>query len=232
MYCLWRPPTVDAERWSHRLRTLAEALSRTSAVRFVQVNIDDADVGSAMVRMATFDQPISGFCSVWFDTATGEPRRRVEARLAEQCTEIAGYLVTESVPLAPPEPPAGARADGFANVAVLRRPDELDPITWLERWQGGHTEIAITTQSTVGYVQNVVVRPVTDDAPTVHGIVEELFPIEALTDFHVFFDTGGDDAELARRLEAMTASVATFSGSDAVLDVVPTSRYGFGAPGD
>jgi hypothetical protein len=52
-----------------------------------------------------------------------------------------------------------------------------------------------------------------------------LFPTEAMTDFHVFFDTGGGNDELGRRMGAMTASVAHFSGDDAPLDVVPTSRY-------
>ncbi len=110
-------------------------------------------------------------------------------------------------------------------MAFLRRPADLDRAEWLARWQGGHTRVAIDTQSTFGYVQNVVVRALTPGAPAFDGIVEELFPAAALTDFHVFFDTGGSDAELGRRMTAMTESVARFSGPDAELDVVPTSRY-------
>ncbi len=66
--------------------------------------------------------------------------------------------------------------------------------------------------------------PLTPDAPVVDGIVEELFPAAALTDFHVFFDTGGSDAELGRRMTAMTDSVARFSGPDARSTWSPTSR--------
>ena len=51
-----------------------------------------------------------------------------------------------------------------------------------------------------------------------------------MTDFHVFFDTGGSDDELHRRMTAMTTSVANFSGDDAPLDVVPTSRYVLTSP--
>lgn len=232
MYCLWRPPTVGVESWSADLRGLATGFIGTQRLHAVQVNVDDEAVAPAMVRMATFDEPIAGLFSVWFDTATGADRAAVETELAGRCSAIAGYLVTESVPLVPPPASNGTRTEGFANIAILRRPDELDPLTWLQRWQGQHTEVAVTTQSTFGYIQNVVVRAVTGDAPTVHGIVEELFPIEALTDFHVFFDTGGDDAELGRRMDAMTTSVANFSGDAAVLDVVPTSRFAFGARRD
>ena len=55
--------------------------------------------------------------------------------------------------------------DTLANVAVLRRPDDLARDEWLHRWLVDHTPIAMATQATFGYVQNVVTRPVTDDAP-------------------------------------------------------------------
>ena len=54
--------------------------------------------------------------------------------------------------------------DALANVAVLQRPDELAREEWLHRWLVDHTPIAIATQATFGYVQNIVIRPVTDDA--------------------------------------------------------------------
>ena len=66
-------------------------------------------------------------------------------------------------------------------------------------------------------------------SPAIDAIVEELFPIEALADFHAFFDTGGDDEELVRRLTAMTTSPAAF-GADRELDVIPTSRYLLSSP--
>ena len=47
--------------------------------------------------------------------------------------------------------------------------------------------MAIATQSTFGYVQNYVVRPLSGGAPPVSAIVEELFPIEAVGSLHAFF---------------------------------------------
>jgi hypothetical protein len=73
-------------------------------------------------------------------------------------------------------------------------------------------------------VQNPVVAPLTPAAPEVAGIVEELFPMSAMTDSHAFYGSGGDDAELQRRFTRLMESVARF-GADQRLDLVPTSRY-------
>jgi hypothetical protein len=208
-----------------RLRDATAHAVAAAGARGIQVSAADADVKDALVRITSFDTPVVAVVSTWVDAAaTAAPA--IEAALAatEGVDRVGGWLVTESVPLAPPAVALGARTPGFANVAFLRRPAELDVATWLDRWQGHHTRVAIETQSTFGYVQDVVVRPVTEGAPPVDGIVEELFPIEALTDLHAFFGSGGDDDELTRRMTVMGASVASF-GADQVIDVVPTSRY-------
>jgi hypothetical protein len=68
-----------------------------------------------------------------------------------------------------------------------------------------------------------VVRPLTDGAPPISGIVEELFPIEAISDLHAFFDAA-DDADLGDRMGKMVASTTAFGANENV-DTVPTSRY-------
>jgi hypothetical protein len=73
-------------------------------------------------------------------------------------------------------------------------------------------------------VQNRVVRPLTPVTPRVDAIVEELFPMSAVTDMHAFYGSGGDDAELARRMTILMESVAVM-GADRDIDLVPTSRY-------
>ena len=84
--------------------------------------------------------------------------------------------------------------------------------------------MAIATQATFGYVQNVVLGPVTPDPPRVDAFVEELFPSAGITDMHAFYGSGGDQAELDDRLTRLMASVARF-GADRDLDLVPSSRY-------
>ncbi len=104
----------------------------------------------------------------------------------------------------------------------------MDQATWLDRWQRDHTSVAIETQSTFGYTQNWVVRALTPDAPGIAGIVEELFPIEAITDLKAFFGAA-DDADLQHRMGRMVASTTAF-GANENIDTVPTSRYVFETP--
>ena len=124
----------------------------------------------------------------------------------------------------------GQRTAGLANIALLRRPDDLDEATWLSRWHIDHTPVAIETQSTFGYTQNAVVRALTPGAPVIAAIVEELFPVEAISDLHAFFGAADDD-DLRDRMERMVASTAAF-GANQNIDTVPTSRYVFRTPFD
>ncbi len=227
-YLAWRPEAVDPAAWADQLHEVAGALA-AAGTPGVQLDVHDAAVADALVAMSTFDRPIEAVLFVWVDTVAGPQRTAVEEQLGAVVERLAGYLVTESVPLAAP-PSLGERTPGFANIAVLRRPAELDREAWLAAWQGRHTPVAIEVQSTFGYVQHPVVRPLTPGAPPVDAIVEELFPIEALTDLHAFFATGGDDGELGRRMGLMGESVARF-GADRDLDVLATSRYVVAVPG-
>jgi serine/threonine protein kinase HipA of HipAB toxin-antitoxin module len=185
----------------------------------LQVNLDDDAVAPAM-RIPTFEDPIGAIVSVWSD---GDPARVTEV-LATVTSRLAGYEVEERLPIPPPEVADGERTEALANVAVLRRPAELTVAQWRHNWLVDHTPVAIATQATFGYVQNVVVRPVTEDAPRVDALVEELFPTAAMTDMHAFYGSGGDDAELDDRFTRLMASVARF-GADRDLDLVPSSRY-------
>lgn len=229
VYAVWRRPDDTPEEFSARLRgDLADTLTGLGAAG-IQVNVADDEVAPAMVRILTLDPPVDGALSIWVETANDPTRLPLEEAIRAATGAMAGYLVTESCPIPNPATAPGERTPGYANLAFLRRPAEFDQAEWLRRWQGQHTRVAIDTQSTFGYTQNVVVRAVTEGAPAIDGIVEELFPAGAMTDMHVFFDTGGDDAELARRMNAMGASVSNFGG-DRVIDVVPTSRFVISSP--
>lgn len=183
----------------------------------LQVNLDDLPDA---LRLQTSDTPITAVVSVWTD---GDVATVVDV-LSSAAGQVAGYEVDEHRPLDPPEAWDGSRADALANMAVLRRPDELPRDEWLARWLGPHTQVAIETQATFGYLQNVVLHPLTPGAPRVDAIVEELFPPEAVGDIHAFYGSGGDDGELSRRLTRLMESVATI-GADRDLDLVPTSRW-------
>ena len=117
----------------------------------------------------------------------------------------------------------GARRRGWPTSPCCAGPSRLDEATWLSRWLGDHTPVAIATQSTFGYTQNYVVRALTPGAPPLSAIVEELFPIEAVGSLHAFFGAA-DDADLGDRMGKMVASTSAF-GANENIDTVPTGRY-------
>lgn len=215
--------TPGDEAWCTRLRgDVAQALLSTGAPGMA-INVRDALVSDSLMTLTTLDPPVIAFVSIWTDQHYGDQIRTATTLMRDICDDVAAYLVTESVPLAPPRTAAGERTPGLANVALLRRPADLDEATWLARWYGDHTQVAIDTQSTFGYTQNAVVRALTGDSPPISAIVEELFPIEAISDLHAFFGAA-DDTELGNRMGRMVASTATF-GANRDVDTVPTSRY-------
>jgi hypothetical protein len=216
MYAAWGDHLTD------RLRDLQLHERLVAAgVRRLQLNLDDAAVAPAM-RIATGPEHIRALVSTWSD---GDVADDVTAVLAETTPWLAGWEVDERLPIPPPDTPHGERIDALANVAVLKKPDDLERDEWLHRWLVDHTPIAIATQASFGYVQNVVTRPVTDRAPrVVDALVAELFPSAGMVDMHAFYGSGGDDAELHDRLTRLMASVARI-GFDHDIDLVPSSRY-------
>ena len=213
---------------------LAPALRRALAglgVERLQVNVADAPVAAAM-RIPAGQEAISAVVSTW----GGGAADAVAAVLSglPGVARVAGWEVEERRPIAPAEAWDGSRLDALANIALLRRPAELTHDEWRHRWLVDHTPVAIATQGTFGYVQNIVVGPITPatveaaqsgDEP-VAALVEELFPTAAITDIHAFYGSDGTDADLSDRMERMMTSVARF-GADRGLDLVPTSRYLF-----
>ncbi|TDY08055.1 EthD domain-containing protein [Mycolicibacterium litorale] len=222
-----RSPAAD-DIWCTRLRTEVAPRLSELGVPGLSVNVRDAPVRDSLMTLTTLDPPVVAVVSVWTQQSYGADIRGAIDVLSAECDAVAAYLVTESVPLPPPVTEPGERTEGLANIALLRRPDDLDESTWRTRWQLSHTPVAIATQATFGYVQNTVVRPLTDGAPVIAAIVEELFPLAAVSDLHAFFGAA-DDADLTDRMQRMLASTESF-GANRDIDTVPTSRYVMRSP--
>lgn len=216
------------EAWCRRLRGPITEELLALGLPGLAVNVRDEPVRDAMMTLTTLDPPAAAVISLWTQQYYGEQTRAAIALIAAESDAAAAYLVTESTPMPPPDRGAGQRTPGLANVALLRRPADLDPATWLHRWHVEHTQVAIDTQATFGYTQNVVVRALTDDAPVIDGIVEELFPDAAVSDPYAFYGAA-DEADLTDRVGRMIASVSRF-GAQQNIDTVPTSRYVFRSP--
>ncbi|WP_039828472.1 EthD domain-containing protein [Nocardia testacea] len=208
---------LDARLAAPELRNALAAAGATA----VALNLDDADVAPAMMRFGPAAR-ITALVSVWTE---GDPAAAV-GTVADAAEEPAphAYRVREHVRLDPLPVPDGTRSDALADIALLRRPESMPRAEYLRYWLVHHTPIAIRTQNTVAYIQNVVEETLTPAAPEIAAVVEEHFPMAAMTDPHAFYGSGGDQAELDRRITELMASVARF-GADTGLDLVPTSRY-------
>ena len=199
-----------------------EALSAAGA-RALAVNLDDAEVAPAL-RFGPAE-PITALVSVWLASSDPTAVDAVVTAVGRTAgePELYAYRVTEKVRLEPHPVADGTRLDALAQVALLRRPESMSRAEYLEYWQVHHSPIAIRTQNTSGYIQNIVEEALTPTSPDIAAIVEEHFPMAALSDPHAFYGSNGDDAELDRRVSELMASVARF-GADQGLDLVPTSR--------
>lgn len=214
MYALWGSALAATLRSPDAHTRLARA-----GATELQVNVVDDDVAAANLRLSTYDEPVAAVVSVWTQTGQ-EPITRELTALADR---VEGWIVEERVPMRPPATADGVRFDALSNIAFLRIPPEMTPEAWRRYWHEVHTTIAMETQATFGYLQNTVVSAITPGR-RVDGLVEELFPMAAMTDPHAFWGSGGDDAELQRRVTRMMTSIDAF-GANREIDVVPTSRY-------
>ena len=133
------------EDWCQRQRgSVADAILALG-VAGLTVNVRDAAVTHSLMTLTTLDLPAAAVVSMWTQQCYGDQAAAALQLLADECDQLAAYLVTESMPLQAPLE-LGSRTTGLANVALLRRPAELDQATWLQRWQHDHTPVAIETQ--------------------------------------------------------------------------------------
>jgi len=227
IYLLWRRPGEEPLAWAAAQRRRLAELRRLAGVRSLRLNLQDDAVQSAgALRRASSPNPPDALLQVWLDSAIAQRRAPLDIALAGDGTKFSAYLVCESQPLLNRRhpPAAGARTTGFAQIALLKRPPRLTPAQWLDTWQNSHTEIAIQTQSTFEYLQNLVVRALSAEAPAYDAFVEECFPQAAISDPQKFFDAPGDPEQFQRNLDRMMSSVQRFIDMDR-LDVLITSQY-------
>ncbi len=227
IYPLWKDEDLTADDFREELVSrLGREIAGLGGVHGVRVTVADSAVSEASHRRMQSHPPVpDAVLSLWVDNAgealAWEP-------LIDACVQRRTcYLVVEAEPLVShrqhPAPP-GDRVYGMCHVVFFRKPSHLTWDAWRSVWQGSHTQVAIDTQSTFGYRQNLVVRGIGEDTPAFDAIVEENFPPEAMTSDHAFYDTGGDESLLAERMTAMMESCARFIDFESI-DVVPMSEY-------
>lgn len=230
LYPVWKLAEQPLKQFRFQLLGDISQQLIDSGVKKLRISIvDDAVEAAAGLRQENIQPLMDAMLTLWVDSSVY--RAKQEAIIASVVDRFHAYLVTESEAIVNTKHPAveGERTFGMNEVVFLQRPDSLSYEQWLDIWHNSHTQIAIDTQSTFGYRQNVVVRKLTEDGPDIDAIIEENFPPQAMTSQHAFYDAidtegNDDDAKLQANSKAMIDSVMRFIDFDK-LDVMPTSEY-------
>jgi hypothetical protein len=222
---LWKPADVSEEVFAKGLRVAAPELARSGATG-VRVNVVDEHVAAGhAARVGRMDPPKAGLVTFWLDEADAL-RGELLAALSAHSSRVEAYLVVESVPIrntthvsAP-----GERTPGFNLVTAIVPKDGLPYEEFIRRWHTDHRAVALETQSTFAYVRNEIVRALTPGAPKWAALVEESFPIEALTDPAVWYAAIGSPVRLAENRRRMMQSCLAFLALDRI-ESHPMSEY-------
>jgi len=245
---LWAPPHQSREDFGAALLgTLPQALVAAGASR-VRLNLRDATVapGEALVQQWQVPQQ-AAVVQFWMPSANARFRGDVDAALAARSAWFAAWLVCESEIIPNTAHPCstnvspGKRSEakfseakhestrrtwGWSQASFITFRSDITREEAVAHWHSHHTRVAIETQANFEYVQNLIVRPLTEGAPAYSAFVEECFPLEALEQPEVFFDAVGNPAKFKANLDAMMDSCHAFIDFSRN-DIIPTSQYDF-----
>lgn len=229
IYAAWARDGEERDALNARLKSeAAPALLALENVHGLRLNLQEAATARAealRLRCSGATQP-DAVLQLWLDVAHDPFRGPVDAILRVTAGAIAAWSVIESTIIANRDHPPlqGERTWGWSQVCFLKRACRFGQLTWLRNWRELHTRVAIDTQCTFEYRQNLIVRPLIAGPQVYAAIVEECFPLAAMDDAHVFFNAVGDEARFVANTAAMAASCARFLDEDCV-DLLPTSQY-------
>lgn len=226
---LWAPEGESRVDYGARLVNMLPAALKAAGASGIRLNIRDATVEPAAPLNQKWQAPQQdAVAQFWLPSANAIFRQPVDDLLASYSSRFEAWLVVESTIIPnlahPPQPEA--RTWGWSQASFISfLPDQ----SWADsvaHWHRHHTRVAIDTQSNFEYVQNVIVRPLTANAPAYGAFVEECFPLEAMTDSRVFFDAVDDEAKFTANAKEMADSCAGFIDFGEI-DIIPTSQFDF-----
>ena len=228
---LWAPEGESREAYGARLlRSLPDAL-RQAGAGAIRLNVRDAAVAPAAGLLQQWQSPQQDLVAqFWLLSANLIFRGAVDAVLAEHSARFAAWLVCESTIIPNLDHPAtaGGRTWGWSQASFISFRPDMTHEAAVSHWHSHHTRVAIDTQSNFEYVQNLIVRPLTEGAPAYDAFVEECFPPEAMTVSEAFFDAVGQPEKFAANTRVMNESCVGFIDFNRI-DIIPTSQFDFAA---
>ncbi len=232
IYALWHSGDDGVAAFNCALLTELPNRLLSAGAQNVRLNIQDGAVSAGAGIRQKWKQPQpDAILQFWLPSNYHAYRKPFDTIVQYYCHRFAAWTVAESEILSPPNSLIACnrvRAPGWAQIALIAKPDHMSHADWIMKWQDSHTRVAVDTQSNFSYIQNAVVRSLTDDAPEYVAIVEECFPLEALTDHQHFFNAQNDAEKFRHNLGLMMASCAQFIPTGKI-DVFATSQYNFRA---
>ena len=224
---LWATPGADQAAFNARLLAELPPALHDAGASHIRLNLRDATVAPANGLIQSWQAPQQdAVVQFWMPSANARFREGVDAALSALCHRFALWLVAEStiIPNTAHPPAKGARTWGWSQASFITFRPDLPYAEALAFWHSHHTRIAIETQANFEYVQNLIVRPLTDDAPAYNAFVEECFTPEAMTDPAAFFDAVGAPDRFKANLDAMIDSCGRFIDFTRI-DIIPTSQF-------
>jgi hypothetical protein len=182
IYLLWDDKKRDKdERQQLLLKDCAPKLLDAGAVK-VTLYVDDGDSKVRSPAPIHLGERICAEVALWL--ASVDERSAIEEILKSSGFSIAGFLVDETIYTEyggnrhgkPRDWLDGQRSPGVMAITLMERPKRLSHEEWIRRWHGRQSPVSEEMQPRVRYIRNVVLRPVTPDAPPYEGIVEEAWP--------------------------------------------------------
>jgi hypothetical protein len=222
-YQLWKKDDDSLDTFKDALlnnlkKDIAELVSA------LQINIADADVEPAN-NLAQSNYSPAPNAVIFIKVKSYFLADTLESFLEKITSKVHGFVVSESIILDNSEKsPLGSRSEGFSQVVLLEKPETMSAFDWFDYWTNFHTKIAIQTQSNFIYIQNTVVRPLQKASPSFIAIIEECFPLEAMTDPEVFYNAKNNPEQFAKHVQIMMESCEKFIDFKKI-EVIPTSRY-------
>ncbi|HUY86447.1 MAG TPA: hypothetical protein VMU77_04990 [Acidimicrobiales bacterium] len=200
-----------------RFLALSDDLISKCGTRSLSFNIHDTEAAQAPSPMPApqGESRHIGQVSVWLDCY--QSRLDFESGMSGLGFPYSGYLVVESLydtygttPYAESRYwPDGTRSPGVLTVAIVHRPEGLEYNEWIRRWHEVQSPVSGQLQPRTRYVRNEIVRPMTQSAPEINGIVEEGWPSAMhVSDPMLFFKAESKeelDANISRMMESVNS---------------------------
>jgi hypothetical protein len=223
---LWRPPEMAKQMFADGLLQQAAPRMLELGAHKLRVCVDDDDVQGDALRRNPQPPPIAAIVSYWVECS--EDRGQIESALTDRADRLASFLVVESRPLlnvdhlgAP-----GQRTPGMLQISCIVRKQGLSYDDFIRIWQHELRPCAVETQSQFQYIRNEIVRRLIGSSPPWAAIVEESYPIEAMSDPYVFFDAVGDEERFQANVKRLMGTASKMLDLDQT-DVTIASEYVF-----